>query len=292
MNTCFQTGLVIEGGGFRAIYAAAVLEAMHTNQLHFPYAVGVSAGAAYGVSYVSRQAGRNLETNALINHPLYCGLKHFLKNGNYFNWEFIYKTIPTQIIPLDYQALAQSTTHFQVVVTNCLTAHAEYLDANTSSPDQLRDLLTATSSLPFVAKMKPIDQVPYLDGGLTDPIPVKHALSQGNKRLVVILTRPKGYLKKPSKAGFATRLIYHKYPGLLEKMNSRIDRYNKTLIDIEEMEASGIAFVIRPTQPIPIGRMQNNPQTLEKVYHSALKTMEPLMSELKNWLKAGITNHI
>lgn len=285
MNLCDNTGLVLEGGGFRAIFVAGVLEAMQQHELLFPYAVGVSAGAAYAVSYVSRQAGRNLQTNACINHPEYCGMHHLIKNGDFFNWEYIYKTIPTQIIPLDYQALASSSTRFQMVLTNCETIQPEYIDANSTSPEIVRDLLTATSSLPYVSKMKLIEQTLYLDGGLTDPIPVQHALTQGNNRLVVVLTRPKDYLKKPSKTAFLNKIFYRKYPKVANTLTTRVDKYNQTIREIEALEAAGKVFVIRPTTAIPIGRMENDPKSLEKVYVDTLSKMEPVMEDLKKWLE-------
>jgi predicted patatin/cPLA2 family phospholipase len=285
MDICSNTGIVLEGGGFRAIFVAGVLEALHQHNLFFPYVIGVSAGAAYGVSYVSRQKGRNLATNQCINHPEYCGLKHLFRNGNFFNWEYIYKTIPTQIIPLDYQELANSSSRFQMVVTNCLTAKPEYLNANTLSPDVLRDYLTATSSLPYVAKMKIIGQTPYLDGGLVDPIPVHQAFSQGNSRLVVVLTRPKGYRKSPSKAGLLNKIIYRKYPLLVKKMDNRIDHYNHSIQEIEDLETKGKLFVIRPDEPVPIDRMENNPAMLEKVYFQTLQQMGPIIPVLKTWLQ-------
>jgi len=289
MELCDHTGLVLEGGGFRAIFVAAVLEAMHNHHLFFPYAIGVSAGAAYGVSYVTRQKGRNLQTNSYINHPQYCGMRHLLKNSDYFNWEFMYKTIPTQIIPLDYQALGESSTRMQMVMTNCLTARAEYFDANTLSPDVMRDLLTATSSLPYVAKMKMINDIPYLDGGLTDAIPVHHALAEGNSRVVVVLTRPKGYRKMPSKDKWLLRILYRDYPDLVKALDIRVEKYNQTLHAIENMEASGQAFVIRPFEAIPVGRLENNPQVLENVYLSVLSTMELVMRDLTRWLQSPVS---
>ncbi len=284
MDLCKQTGLVLEGGGFRAIYVAAVLEAMHLNKLFFPYAIGVSAGAAYGVSYVTRQHGRNLQTNSCINHKEYCGIWHWIKNGSFFHWEYIYKTIPTKIIPLDYNTLANSTTRFQVAVTNCLTAEAEYMDVNTNDPDKMRDLLTATSSLPYISKIKFVNLVPYLDGGLTDPIPADHALEMGNERVVVVLTRQKGYQKKTSKTHGLFRIIYKGYPKLIQVMKTREHRYNSLIKHIEELETKGKAFIIRPSIPLNIGRLENNPRHLEKVYKEALQNVESSIQELKKWL--------
>jgi len=280
-----NTGLVLEGGGFRAIFVAAALDVLHKHELFFPYMVGVSAGAAYGVSYASRQQGRNLDTNKFINDKRYCGIKHLIKQGDYFNWEFIYKVIPTSLLYLDYESLKISTTKFQVVLTNCETGCTEYFDANNSSPENLCDMLSATSSLPFISKMRAINGNKYLDGGLTDAIPIGHAFSQNNKHLVVIATRPKGYEKKESKRNGLFKIFYQKYPHLVEVLEKRIENYNNRLREIEHLEFEDKIFVIRPEKSIPIGRLQNDPKVLEKVYFDSMKEIEKDISLLKDWLK-------
>ena len=287
MNPKFidDTGLVLEGGGFRAIFVAAALDVLHKHELFFPYIIGVSAGAAYAVSYITRQQGRNLDTNKFINDKRYCGIKHLIKNGDYFNWGFIYKVIPTSLLYLNYEALKTSTSKFQIVLSNCETACPEYFDTRNTSPNYLCDLLSATSSLPFISKMKVINGNKYLDGGLTDAIPVDHAFSQNNQQLVVVTTRPKGYTKKESKSKGLFSICYRKYPHLVEVMNKRIVNYNARLREIERLESEGKIFVIRPDNPIPIGRLQNDPQVLEKVYFESMKEIERDIPNLINWLK-------
>jgi predicted patatin/cPLA2 family phospholipase len=282
-----NTGLVLEGGGFRGIFVASALEVLYKNNLFFPYVVGVSAGAAYGVSYVTRQQGRNLETNQYINDKRYCGFKHLLTKRNYFNWEFMYKEIPVNHSPLDYPMLENSSTRFEAVITNCKTAQAEYIPVNNSSADRMRDILTATSSLPFISKMKEIDNNLYLDGGLADPIPIKQAFSQNNKRLVVVLTRPKGYQKEEgSSTAFFFKLFYRKYPQLVKLMQERTAKYNNQLAEIEQLSSQGKIFVIQPENAIQIGRLENNPQVLEKVYFDSMKAIEKdVFPKLRNWLE-------
>ena len=286
-NIIENTGLVLEGGGFRGIFVAAALEVLHKNNLFFPYMIGVSAGAAYGVSYVTRQQGRNLETNQYINDKRYCGLKHLLTKQNYFNWEFMYKEIPVSLFPLDYHELKNSPTRFDAVITNCKTAQAEYIPVNNSSADRLRDILTATSSLPFISKIKKIDNSLYLDGGLADPIPIKQAFSQNNKRLIVVLTRPKGYQKEENgSSAFFFKLFYRKYPQLVKLMHERAAKYNQQLKEIEKLASKGKIFVIQPENPIQIGRLENNPEVLEKVYFDSMKEIEiNNFPKLMNWIE-------
>ncbi|GAO29531.1 patatin-like phospholipase family protein [Geofilum rubicundum] len=148
---------------------------MMQHQLFFDYLIGVSAGAAYSVSYVSRQYQRNLEVNRFVKDKRYCSLGNYLKRGSYFDWDFVYHTIPTQIIPFDYEAYNQSSSRLHVVVTNISTGKPEYKALKTNNPIAFRDWLTATSSLPFIARPKNIDNQLYMDGGLSDSIPVNKA---------------------------------------------------------------------------------------------------------------------
>lgn len=279
-----KTGLVLEGGGFRAIYSAAILEVFHRHNIFFPYVVGTSAGAAYGISYVTRQQGRNLATNRYIDDKRYCGIKHFLKQGNYFNWEFVYKEIPTKLIPLDYEELIKTQTVFEAVLTNCRTAEACYVSMNVNSPELVCDYLTATSSLPFVSKIKQIDGEPYLDGGLADAIPVQEAFRKGNERLLIVLTRPKHYRKKKSGLAFWFKVFYRKYPKMIERMKTRNDEYNRCLDEIEKLEKEGKVFVIRPEKDISVKKSDNNPELLQKVYEETLSEAELIIPKLKEWL--------
>ncbi|MCA1745932.1 MAG: patatin family protein, partial [Bacteroidales bacterium] len=225
--TTSGVALVLEGGGFRGVYTAGVLDAMMQQQLFFDYLIGVSAGAAYSVSYVSRQYQRNLEVNRFVRDKRYCSLGNYFRLGTYFDWNFVYHTIPTQIIPFDYEAYKQSSSHLHVVVTNITTGKPEYKELKTNNPIAFRDWLTATSSLPFIAQPKVIDNQAYMDGGLSDSIPVNKALADGNKRAVVVLTRPKGYRKKPVKHNWMLKVVYRHYPLLVERIQARATEYNR-----------------------------------------------------------------
>lgn len=284
MERYADVGLVLEGGGFRGIYTAAVLDVFFKEKLFFDYAVAVSAGAAYGVSYVSRQYGRNLDVNPFISDKRYCSLNNLIRKGNYFDWDFIYHHIPTQVIPFDYEGFVKSTTRMKVVVTNCLTGAAEYKDLEGTSPERFRDLLAATSSLPFISRMQQIDNQHYLDGGIADSIPFNKAFADGKKRVIVVLTRHAGYRKDPIKGTLLLKLAYRSYPNMVKAMVDRARKYNQSLEELERLEAEGTVFVIRPEQPIAVARLENNPENLTKAYDAAIKEMENVLPRLKKWL--------
>jgi predicted patatin/cPLA2 family phospholipase len=279
-----NVALVLEGGGFRGIYTAGVLDALMQENLYFDYLIGVSAGAAYGVSYVSRQYQRNLEVNKYVSDSRYCSWGNLFRLGTYFNWDFVYHFIPTQIIPFDYETYHQSSSRLHVVVTNIVTGEPEYKELRTNNPEVFRDWLTATSSLPFIAQPKYIDSQLYMDGGLSDSIPVQKALADGNQRAVVVLTRPAGYRKKPMKNDLMLRLVYRKYPKLVERMLQRANDYNRTIEELELLEKEGRVFIIRPSEAIAVSRLENNPDNLKKVYDSSVLQMEQVIPQLRGWL--------
>ncbi|MGQ1948471.1 patatin-like phospholipase family protein [Geofilum sp. OHC36d9] len=283
-----DVALVLEGGGFRGIYTAGVLDAMMQQQLYFAYLIGVSAGAAYSVSYISHQYERNIAVNQYVNDKRYCSWGNLIKRGTYFNWEFMYRTIPTQIIPFDYNSFYQSSSHLKVVVTNTITGKAEYKELRTNQPDEFRDWLTATSSLPFIAQPKQINGQLYMDGGLSDSIPVQQALKDGNQRAVVVLTRPLGYRKKMMKNSWIIKQYYRKYPKLAECIVSRAQAYNHTLDELDQLEQAGKVFVIRPANTLVVSRLENNPDNLKRVYDDSLIQMKEVLPKLNKWLATKI----
>lgn len=279
-----NVGLVLEGGGFRGIYTAAILDVFQRERLFFKYAIGVSAGAAYGVSYVSRQYQRNLDVNRWVADKRYCSFRNLVKKGNFFDWDFVYHYVPINLVPFDYNGFAHSDTRMKVVITNCHTGEAEYVSLNSNKPEFFRDLLAATSALPILSKIQKIDGVGYLDGGIADSIPIYQAFKDGQERAIVVLTREKGYQKKPIKGKWLLKAIYRKYPKMVDAMLNRSTMYNRTLAELEEMEKSGKIFVIRPNNPIAVSRIENNPEALTKAYGEAFKEAEAIIPKLKEWL--------
>jgi predicted patatin/cPLA2 family phospholipase len=279
------TGLVLEGGGFRGIYTAAVLDVFLREKIFFHNIIGVSAGAAYGVSYVSQQYERNLAVNRYVADKRYCGWRNYFRKGSYFNWDFVYGEIPDKLIPFSFESFMNSGTRMRVAVTNCLTGKAEYPEMNNISTDRFRELLTATSSLPFISRVIEIDGKYYMDGGIADAIPVQQAFRDNMKRAVVILTRPEGYRKKESGTSALLRVVYRKYPNLVKSFLERTERYNRTLDDLEQMEKEGRVFIIRPELPLRVARLENDPEKLKKVYDEAVGQMKSVLPRLKEWLQ-------
>lgn len=258
-------GLVLEGGGMRGVFTCGVLDYFMSRNIEFPYAIGVSAGACNGLSFISKQQGRAKYSNIdLLAKYKYIGLKHYIKKRNIMDFDLLFHKFPENIIPYDYQTYFSSTSRFEMVTSNCLTGQAEYLEEK-SNKERVIDIVKASSSLPIMCPIAYVDDIPMLDGGICDSIPINRAISQGYKKNIVILTRNKGY-RKESKDIKMPSFIYRKYPAMREALSNRNSLYNSQLDLIDKLEEEGSVFVIRPQKPIIVDRIEKDVNKLTALY--------------------------
>lgn len=277
-------GLVLEGGGMRGVYTAGVLEYFAEHDLYFPYLIGVSAGACMAVSYLSRQRGRNRIVNVdYVSDPRYLSWRNLWRKGQLFGMDFIFDEIPNSLVPFDYDAFGRSAEELVVGTTDCETGRPVYYRKTDPGTDML-PVLRASSSLPFIAPIVEYGGKRLLDGGISDPIPVRKSESDGNERNVVILTRNADYRKSPAGFPWLLRRAYRRYPAFVETMLRRHEVYNGTLDYIEEQEHNGNAFVIRPSQPLVVGRMERDPKKLGALYEQGYEDAKRLDSSLREWM--------
>ncbi len=280
-----NTALVLEGGGFRAMFTSGVLDSFLKNKLFLPYCIGVSAGAAYGISYVTRQYERNRKVNLeYTSDPRYMSWGNLFRKGNLFDWDFVYGEIPKRLIPLDYAQMAKSDTQFYVGMTDVQSGKSEYVHANHLNGDDLMSVVTASSSLPFVTKMARFNNKLYMDGGISDSIPIRMALDNGFDKAIVVLTRNEDYRKKASRLTALVKLKYWRYPKLVEAILTRFKRYNESLELISSLEKQGKVFVIRPQETIQVSRIENNPEKLDELYLQGVRETDALITRLKEWM--------
>lgn len=254
----------------RGLYTAGVVDCFLQNKLDFPYVIGVSAGACIAYSYIARQIDRDRKImTTYINDPRYFSLRNLLREGNIFSRNFLYKEIHEQHVPLDMQTFHKDTRPLLHVATNCLTGQPEYFDGH--GPDFLTTL-AASASLPFVSKMIEHAGALYLDGGISDSIPLRRALADGNTKNVIVLTRPQGYRKKPSaKTAWLAKLFYSKYPLLVKAITERYQMYNTTLDLIEQLEQEKKLIVIRPSFALNVDRIEKNVTKLNALHKLGLQ---------------------
>ena len=278
-----KIGLVLEGGAMRGLFTAGVLDIFLENDIKVTDIVSVSAGALFGVNYVSKQSGRAIRYNKrFVNDKRYMSLKSLLKTGNLLNKDFTYYKVPFQLDVFDNEEFKKSDINFYATVTNVETGKAEYLKID----DVFKQMeeLRATSALPFISEMITINGKKYLDGGIVDSIPYDYFKKQGFEKIIVILTRPLEYRKKKS-SSVQYKLFYKNYPHLVEKLANRYLDYNTSAEKIVELEKEGEIFVIRPTEPILIKRLEKDTEKLQEVYELGLKDGKNIIPELKKYLE-------
>lgn len=274
-------GLVLEGGAMRGIFTCGVLDWFMDNNIHFPYTVGVSAGACNGASYISNQRGRARFSNIdLLDQYHYIGFRHYLKKRNLLDFDLLFDDFPNRILPFDFDRYVNVQKRFEIVVSNCLTGKAEYFEEY-HDHTHLLSILRASSSMPLFSPIVNVDETPMLDGGVCDPIPIGRAFDQGFKKLVVVLTRNKGYRKKENKMKLP-RWIYRKYPQLREALNIRNQIYNKELELVEKLETEDHIIVIRPTEQMTIERIEKNTTKLDHFYKHGYSCAQKKFESLIN----------
>lgn len=280
-----KTGLVLEGGALRAIFSSGVCDALLDGNVMTDYVIGVSAGIAYGVSYVSRQPRRNLEVvTRYAPDKRYMGMNNLVDKSNrsYFGLKFAYDTIPNELIPFDYDTFAAYPGEVEAVVTNLNTGKADYLPVPRKDRESL--LLQATCAMPLLFPIYRINGQPYLDGGGADSIPWQRALDQGCERVVVVLTRPREYRRKPDQMIRLIRKQYQEYPKFVHTMETRAQRYNENREQLFELEREGKVLVIAPKSTLGVGRIERDTEKLRLLWAEGYQMTVERMDEIKDYL--------
>lgn len=281
-----KAALVLEGGALRGMYTSGVLDTFLKNNMEFECVVGVSAGALNAMSYISKQPGRSAKINLeYCDDPRYIGRKAFIKNKGIIGYDYLFGDISENKVPFDYKSFENTNQRFIIVTTNCEKAETEYLEK--SNCNDLFKAAQASSSMPLASAMVEINNNHYLDGAVTTSIPVKWALEQGYEKVVVVLTRDKTY-RKPmlsNKMKKLYKLEYHKYPKLIEKLNTMPERYNKLQDEIIDLEKEGKIFIIRPEKEVTVSRLEKDKEKLENLYKEGIAEAEKNLDALKEYLE-------
>lgn len=284
MSELIDGGLVVEGGGTRGIYAAGVMDFFIEKDMYFSNCYGVSAGSCHCCSYLSKQKGRARDVFIeYINDDRYASFKNLIKTGDYFGKEFSLKTVPNELLPYDFETYKKSQTKFYAVATNVGTGKAEYLEVKDMDEEGLENVW-ASGSMPLMARLVEINGNKYLDGGVADSIPVIQSIKDGNDKTVVVCTQHKDYRKKPNKLMSVIRMKYRSYPNLVKAMAKRHINYNKTMEEINRLEAEGKIFVIRPKEPAKVGRLEKDKEILHGWYQTGYDDAKECYEKLMEYL--------
>ena len=275
-------GLVLEGGGMRGMYTAGVLDVFLENNIEVNGILGVSAGVLFGVNYVSKQKGRTLRYNLkYAKDKKYMGMHSLITTGNIVNKDFAYYELPLNLDIFDDKTFQSSNTDFWATVTNVNTGKAEYIKLD-SVINQI-EVLRATSAMPLVSEIIKVNGNQYLDGGLSDSIPIDKCKSLGYDKIIVVLTRPIEYRKKQNRI-FLHKMAYRKFPNLLYTLENRYKNYNETVERIIDMENKKEIFVIRPTKPLTVKRIEKDINKLKETYQLGVNDCKTKLQELINYI--------
>ncbi len=279
-----KIGLVLEGGGHRGIYTAGILDVFAQNNISFDGIMGVSAGCIHGVSFLSGQIGRSVRyTTRFCNNPSYMSFKSLIKTGDFFNVDFCYYKLPETLDPFDNDTFDKNPTPFYAVCSDVKTGKAVYHKCDSVRGEKIK-WIQASASMPLAAKIVKIDEGEFLDGGITDSIPIKKMQELGYSKNIVILTQEAGYRKKPNSLLPLIKRVYKKYPELINAIQNRHIIYNQQLDYLEEQEKLGNVIIIRPSQKPQAGRIEKDKEKILSTYNLGRNDAEKLLETVKNFI--------
>lgn len=279
-----KLGLVLEGGASRSLFSCGVMDVLLDEGIYADYVIGASAGISQGVSYISRQRGRNATIGKkYMSDKRYMGARHLFekKNRSLYNMDFVFDEIPNRLLPFDYETYEASGTEAVAVVTNVRTGKPEYIDAY--GGDRKWTALRASCALPLLFPTIKIGSEEYFDGGISDSIPFKKAMESCD-RVIVITTRVRSYVKKPDPTIKLVCAAYRKYPEFCKTMRARPEMYNAQKAELYRLESESRVFVIEPSSVMGVGRTENRPEKLMPLYAHGIETARLSLSALKKYL--------
>ncbi len=274
-------GLVLEGGTFRPIFSAGIMDAMLEENIEFDYVIGVSAGITNGVSFVSKQKKRNYDVLVNLRHDKrYIGFRNYLSDKSLFGIKFAYEELPSKLYPFDWETYKNNPMKVRVGVTNAKTGESEYLDGK--EMDNKCNMLKATCALPLIFPVINVGDGEYYDGGITDSIPAAKAIEDGCDKLLIVLTRPKGYEKKLSKANIlAAKALQKRYPKLSEAILNRPKMYNEQIRYCEQLEKEGKAIILRPSKAYVIESFEKDINKIKMMYNHGYRMAKKNIERIK-----------
>lgn len=283
-----KSSLVLEGGAMKGLFTCGVLDVLMNENITVDGIVGVSAGACFGCNFVSAQPGRALRYNLeYAKDPRYCSVGNLMKTGDIYEADFCYHKIPNELDPFDTTTLSQSSTAFYTVSTDVETGKAHYHRFKTGDDKDL-EWMRASASMPLASNIVEIDGRGFLDGGISDSIPLRFMQHKGYNKNIVILTKPRDYIKGKNSLLPLIQIKYRKYPALVKALAVRHILYNKTLQYIRTQEELGNCFVIAPDKDLPVGHISHDKEVLIDVYDIGYAKALSILEDLKKYM--GSTN--
>lgn len=285
-----KTGLILEGGAMRGLFTCGVIDVLMENDITFDGGAGISAGAVFGCNYKSRQPGRAVRYNKrFCTDPRYGTIRSLIKTGDMYEVGFCYHELPDVLDPFDRETFRDDPMEFYIGAADLGTGGIVYHRCTDGGEEDI-EWMRASASMPLVSRPVAIDGAEYLDGGVAESVPYRYMESIGYDRNVIVLTRPKGFVRKKTEAMPLIRIKLRKYPNAVKALETRHERYNRDMRQIDEREASGAAVIIRPPEELGVSRTEKDPDELERIYQIGRRTAESRLDEIRAFLNGDQTD--
>lgn len=278
-----MTGILDVGGGMRGIFGAGVTDCLLDEQVYLPYCIGVSAGSANLISYIAKQRGRNYRFyTRYAMRPEYMSFGNFLKKRSYFDLDYVYGTLSVTNgeDPVDYEAFFNAGQTLVTVATRADNGKPQYFTNADFHTDDLSPL-KGSCAIPGICKPYKVGDNLYFDGGVADPVPVEKALADGCDRLLVVLTKPLDFVKKPEHFRAAYTRALRAYPNIVKELETRAEVYNRGVEKARALASAGKAVILAPAGGYHVTAFTKNEKKLERLYREGYEAAQNALSKLK-----------
>ncbi len=279
-----NVGLVLQGGGMRGVYTSGVLDFFMEKDLYFSYTIAVSAGACNGIAYIAKQRGLGKRVCMDYMTDNNCmSYKNLLTKGSIIEMDMVFDKIPNSLEAFDFEMINSQENKLIITATDCCTGSPVYIEKEKC--DDIITAIKASSSVPILTKTVEFKDMNLLDGGISDPIPIRKSMEDGNPKNVVVLTSEDGYNQKPFKMKWLANRIYPEYKDLVCSILDCHRLHDESIEYIKELEKEGNAFVIRPSKYLKLKTFDRNSKRIESLYSLGYEDARDKYDKLVKWLQ-------
>lgn len=277
--------IVIEGGGLRGAFAVGALAELD-GALPTPSRVYATSSGAPNAAYFT--AGQ-IEDGVRIWEEHTHGAQ-LVDYRNLVRPRPVMKidelvAVFRERVRLDPRALAEAPTQLHIAVTEVDSGRGELVRA---TADNIYELLAAAMAIPVAyGKVVPVGAGRYIDGGFHAPVAIREALEHGADKVVVILTKPRGHRRKPrALSEWLQCRSYPDLPNTQAAIRAKWRCYNRTMDELDELEASGRVAILRPPGELPVGRLSRSRRRIHAAVQLGRDTARGQTPALLDYLEA------
>ncbi|XEV15868.1 patatin family protein [Vibrio alginolyticus] len=270
MEKVGSRALIVEGGAMRGVFSCGILNHFLASEFSpFDSFWGVSAGASNLAAYLAKMPGRNLKI--YLDYSLrkeFISPSQLLRGGDMMNLDWMWN-VTLEELGIDKSALKADSRPFFLGVTRQDNGQAEY---HLPDIDDLAETMKASSALPVLYRNGvSLNGIQYVDGGVSDALPVAEAIKRGAKKIMVLRSQPASYQKPRGKFSALTRRMLKETPGLIEPMLTREVRYNQTLALINNPPPGIEIIQVCPPETFKLKRLSRSPAPLRHAYELGIE---------------------